>query len=340
MKVWFPVIQVGSGTDVFTQRLAAGLERKGLKTEITWFHPFFELAPFLLTYAAPPPDTDIIHTNSWNAFAFQRRNIPLVVTEHHCVFDPRNFRYRNQAQALYHDYLIKRYVTASLARAKTITTVSEYTADGIRVNGPRQDIRIIPNFIDTELFSPARSLPAQGHRPFRLLFVGNLTRRKGVDLLAPIMRRLGDQFELRFTAGLRARGALAATPNMKPVGRPRTDEEMVQLYRDCDALLFPSRLEGFGLAALEAMACGLPVVASRNSSLPEVIDDNVTGLLCPTDDIEAFVHACRRLAEQPELKQQLGDAGRERAVRLFSEDVVIKQYLELYRHLAGNGAQT
>ncbi len=332
MKIWFPVIRGGSGTDVFTRRLATALQARGVATEITWFPSHYQFAPFLLMSASAPPGTSIIHTNSWNGFAFKRDKISLVVTEHLNVFDPLYRPYKNLAQQLYHEALIRRFVSASFRAASAITAVSRFTASSLSKT-LRVQAQVIPNWIDTKTFSRLDEDGYHGQRPFRLLFVGNLSKRKGADLLAPIMRELGPEFELRFTSGLRQVNSVRTENNMVPLGRITDDNELIKAYRQCEAFLFPSRFEGFGLVALEAMACGKPVIATNSSSLPEVVENGVGGILCPPDDIGAFVAACRELAGNRKLLRQHGEAARRRAVGLFSEELVIPQYIKLYEKL-------
>jgi glycosyltransferase involved in cell wall biosynthesis len=112
-----------------------------------------------------------------------------------------------------------------------------------------------------------------------------------------------------------------------------SEKELIDEYQKCDALLFPSRFEGFGYVALEAMSCGKPVVATDSSSIPEVVENGVSGLLCPIDDIEAFVNACSQLEENKELCVKTGEEGRKRAVEVFSEDEIVGQYIDLYSNL-------
>lgn len=333
MKIWFPAIQGGSGTDVFTRRLAAALQARGIATEITWFPSHYQLAPFLLMSASAPPGTSIIHTNSWNGFAFRRTEIPLVVTEHLNVFDPLYRPYKSLAQRIYHEFFLHGFVLASLRNASVITAVSHFTASSLSSIWPIRPARVIHNWIDIQTFRPGNQESRPGQRPFQLLFAGNLSRRKGTDLLAPIMSELGPHFQLRFTAGLRQSKPIPMERNMISIGRITEESVLIRAYQQCDAVLVPSRFEGFGLSALEAMACGKPVIASRSSSLPEIVEDGVTGILCPIDDIPAFAAACRKLAENPDLLHKYGEAARGRAEELFSEKAIIPQYVALYENL-------
>src|SRR5262249_24541474 len=92
-----------------------------------------------------------------------------------------------------------------------------------------------------------------------------------------------------------------------------------------------SEFEGFGLAALEAMSCGLPVVASRTGGLPEVVADGVTGRLVPVGDAEGFSAAMLELFDRTDM----GPAARGRAVASFDTSVVVPRYEALYERMLG-----
>lgn len=331
MKIWFPVITTNSGSDVFIKRLSAALKKLGIQTQASWFHRAFELAPFLLSGVRPPKGTAVIHAGTWSGFSFKRAQIPLVVTEHQGVFGSGNRPYRNIAQKIYHNVLIKRYVLASFKAASAVTTVSRFSASGLKKTLGFGAGEVIYNFVDTALFTPANEvLPS---RRFRLLFVGNPSQLKGAHLLPQIMQKLGEKFELHFTAGLKNLSPGLSAENIICIGRLAKSEELIAAYQRCHAVLLPTYFEGFGYAALEAMACGKPVIASDNTALPEVVKHGVSGLLCPTGNIDAFVSACRYLAENPMACRAYGNAGRQRAEALFSESVVVPQYIQLYERL-------
>lgn len=324
--VWFPTIRAGSGVDVFTERLCAGLRARGVRAEITWLPLRAEYAPWSLPAPKPPPWANIAHANTWLPSRFLPSSIPLVATMHHCVHGPDLTRYKTFFQALYHRFWIFPIERKVIKRAARISAVSHYTAERTRHFFQNADITVIYNAVSldglfryTERVSP--------HKPFRLLFVGKQSTRKGSDLLAPIMRSLGPEFELMHTGP----SIPGAPTNMRSIGKDLTPTELACQYQTSDALLFPSRLEGFGLVALEAQACGLPVIATRGSSLPEVIEDGVTGLLCPQDDVRAFAEAARWLAAHPEQWQAMRRAARKRAETCFDFETMIDRYLALYR---------
>lgn len=326
-RVWLPAVRAGSGADVFTQRLARLLAAAGGEPVVTWLPRWAELAPRLSRRPAPP-GAQIVHVNSWLGDAFGP-GLRRVVTVHHCVHDPAFDRYRTGAQRLYHRWHIRPLERRALAGAAAITAVSANTRRAVLAEFGERPIAVVPNWVDTTIFRPAAAR-ARG-AAFRLLFTGNWGARKGTALLAELMRRLGLGFELTFTTGRRGLPPPAALPpNMRWAGRIADEAAMVRLYQDCDVLVMPSRLEGFGYAALEAMACGTPVVAFATGALPEVVDDGVTGTLAPADDVAALAAACRALADTPARRHAMGEAARIAAVERFSAERALAQYRAIY----------
>jgi len=330
--VWFLAIRAGSGADVFTQRLADALNQHGIRTEITWLPHRAEYAPWSVTVPSPPSWANMVHVNTWLHTRFIPPNLPVLATVHHIVHDPILRPYKSPAQRLYHAAWIKGIEAAVLDRAQAVTAVSAFTAGQVRRVFGLQDVQVIHNWVDTDRFQPGRERAP--HRPFRLLFVGNWSRRKGADLLPAIMEKLGPEFELWSTAGLRGRRARRRLPsNIRFRGRVDGTEELVRLYQDADALLLPSRLEGFGLVALEAQACGLPVIATDGSALPEVVKDGSTGLLCPLDDVSCFAAAANRVATDDELRNRMRISGCQHVLTGFSKDQAVRKYIEIYSSL-------
>jgi|SRR5690242_16303712 len=330
--VWFPTIRAGSGADVFTQRLAAALIRRGHRAVISWFPHWSEFAPDLLRFKRMPKGANVIHSNSAYAFAFRRRGVPLVATEHHYILDPAYRRYKSPVQHLYHRALVGPYLHRSYALADAITTDSRFTANVLARSAGVRATCTIPLWADYDTFSPAPDGEQKSGERFRLLFVGNASRRKGADVIPLLARRLGTDFEIRCTAGLRAGNQESLGDNVVLLGR-LTEAQLIHEYRSCDAVLVPSRYEGFGYSALEAMACGKPVVGFRCRAVDEVVVEGETGLLCDIDDVEALAADCLRLAANRSLAAAFGRAGRERAVQRFGEARAVDSYGALYRSL-------
>ena len=330
--VWLPTVRANSGTDVFSVRLRQALDALGIRAEITWLSLRAEFAPWTIAIPKPPPWANIVHINTWLHGRFIPTSLPAVATLHSCVHDSALEPYKTRTQALYHRHWIRRLESANLRRATAVTAVSRYTATIAAQVFGRDDIAVIPNGVDTRVFSPRERRAPQN--PFRLLYVGNWSSGKGVDLLGPIMRQLGDGFELLYTDDRAGRHKhYSLPPHCRTVGRPSGPLVMAHYYRDADALLFPSRLEGFGLVAAEAMACGLPVVAADNTALPELVRHDVTGILCPTDEITCMVNAIRSLRKNPERWRAMRAQASRWTATEFSEERQIERYLTLYENV-------
>jgi glycosyltransferase involved in cell wall biosynthesis len=336
MKVWLPAIKGGSGADVHTRRLADALERRRVSATISWFSTYFQFAPFALSRVSPPPNVNIVHALSWSGFAFKRHHLPLLVSEQLDVLDRTYRPYKSTAQALFHRTMVRRFMKKSFAAASAVTAVSRATAISLAQTVNVRSVEVIPNFVDTAVFRPRSGAAPKPSKSFRLLFIGNLTKRKGADLLAPIMKQLGSRFELRLTTGLRDGRVGEMAPNMISIGKLNTDQELIAAYHNCDALLFPSRLEGLPIAPLEAMACAKPIIAANVSSLPELVVNAVTGILCEPNNVAQFVTACQQLADSPDRQRQFGAAARQRVEEIFSEAVVVPQYVALYERLVSS----
>ena len=334
MRIWMPYVWVGSGADVFTHRLAQQMRDLGHEVVEQEFPHRWQFFPWRMRLVAAPPGTDITVATTHTGFAFHRASSKLVVVEHGFVLDPAFAPYRSTAQTIYHEVFVRHFTRRSIEKADAIVAVSDYTA---RVMSKVMNINkpyAIHNGVDTEFFCPdlKQKQKTSENEPFELLFVGNLIRRKGADLLPRIMERLGPAFVLRYTSGLRTHDSSFQKANMKPLGR-LDQQEARAAYRNADALLFPTRMEGFGLVAAEAMACETPVIATNCTALPEVIDDGVTGRLCPLDDVDAFAAAIRDLAADRERLREMGKRARAAAVERFDIQVMARKYDELFRRL-------
>ena len=221
-----------------------------------------------------------------------------------------------------------------LKRADVVLAVSEATAaDAARYAGvDPQRVRVVPEAPD-EVFTPQvgaaeRVRQRWGVEPGYLLFVGALDARKDPSSLLrawKAARQVRPELKL-VVAGDPGAQAPAEMPEARMLGRV-AELELADLYTAAGCFLFPSRYEGFGLPCLEAMACGCPVVAFRNSSLREVVDD--AGELVDDGDADALGRAAARLSAEPGRWRRLG---LERA-KAFSWRKAARQTIAAYESL-------
>lgn len=334
--IWFPAVRTGSGTDVFTERLVDGLRKRGLRAEITWLPLRAEYAPWTVSVPKPPDWATVAHVNTGLHPHFLPRRLPIVATIHHSMHHPDAAAYKGLVRSMYHRFWIAPNERHVMRRAVHVVAVSCFAAETAKRFLLDVPVDVIRNGADTEKFRPGPRQRRPGES-FRLLYVGGWKKLKGVDLLAPIMRELGQGFELRYTGGVAAAAnKQCMPPNMHDIGRLQGEAAVIAAMQDADALLFPSRSEGLPLVGIEAMACGLPVIAARGSSLLEVVENDVTGFLCQQDDIMAFAAAVRRIAIEAERRDTMANAGRMRAISYFSEKGVIDAYVDVYRGLTGS----
>ena len=233
----------------------------------------------------------------------------------------------------------KGYYRWYFTRAATGVLVnSEATRRTVLASAPWLDpgrVHLLYKGIDTDRFRQRAAAPATG----TVGFAGQLIERKGLTTLMAAWallesapdgggaRRLlvAGQGPLRarleaWRAGLHRPGAVELTGHL---------EDLAPFYRDLDALAMPSLSEGFGLVAAEAGACGVPVVAAAASSLPEIVQDGVTGLLVPPGDAPALAGALGRLLGDRELADGLGRAAARHVRERFDRERMLTRLLEL-----------
>lgn len=331
--VWFPTVRTGSGSEVFTVRLVDQLNSRGLRAEITWLPLRAEFAPWTVPVPRPPAWANVAHVNTWLHPRFLPKRMPVVATLHHSIHHPDLKPYKGWLRSVYHERWIAPIERRTMYRADKVIAVSLFAAETARRTLVDRPVEVIYNGVDVKRFKPPMHRPKR--RPFRLLYVGKWVPLKGVDLLAPIMGELGDDFELRYTGGPGTTSPVERPSNMHDLGRLSGAAAVVEAMQDADAFLFPSRTEGFPLVAIEALACGLPIIATRGSSLEEAVEDGVSGILCGQGDVAAMAAACRKLAGDPGACGLMATAARARALRHFDMDQMVVAYIQAYLSLSG-----
>lgn len=354
MKIIFPTVISHSGSDVYFELLARCLTQHNIASTPIHLSHRHEVIPFLSAAQRQAiASGDIIHTAVEHGSLVFTPGRALVLSALHNVFDPAYRPYTDPLQRLFHRLIVHPRQARSLCLASIIICISDATRRSYAATYPAfaEKLQVIYPGVDTQRFAPGERLAVRGELNaiapkerlsmtasksiHRILFVGHMTRRKGADLLPRIMDRLGPDYSLTCSGQRNAATCRMTTPSGAQILVRQTvsDADLLQLYRQCDLLLFPSRLEGFGYAVAEAMACAKPIVATNGSSLPEILDDGRGGYLCPMDDVDAFADAVRRICRSPETAAGMGEYNRRRIETRFSLDRMIAQHVALYERV-------
>ncbi|HEV8582376.1 MAG TPA: N-acetyl-alpha-D-glucosaminyl L-malate synthase BshA [Thermoanaerobaculia bacterium] len=233
-----------------------------------------------------------------------------------------------------------------IVESDAVTAVSEsLRRTTVEQLGISNQIDVVPNFIDPARFEQARESPGARRwaRPGErlLVHISNFRPVKRVmDVIAVferVQRRVPSRLILVGDGPDRGKveqycrehhicGAISFIGSL-----PLIEEVLV----GADVFLLPSESESFGLAALEAMSCEVPVIATNAGGLPEVVVHGETGFLCPVGDVEGMAAAALRLLSDEDLRRRFGEASRRRAVEQFSQDTIVQRYRAIYQRVTG-----
>lgn len=287
---------------------------------------------------------DIVHAQAFAsvfpcALAARSAGRPLVATFHTSHFLVR------ARSPLWRPILawLVRQPAHSLAASKELAEVAMGLAPGVEVEA-------LTNGVDTGRFrrpgEGEESVPRPGEGERRILVPRRLFEKNGVEYFVRAMPAIlqgepgvrawlvGDGPERRRLESLAAE--LKLGESLRFLGR-RTHDEMPALLSSGELAVFPSLMEATSVAALECMACELPVVATRVGGLPEIVDESV-GRLVPPGDPGALAQAVLDLLRTPELGA-MGKRARERVVSAWSNERLVARHVEVYRALGANGAE-
>ena len=312
---------------------------------------------------------DVVHSHTWYAnlaghLAKLLHGVPHVVTTH--SLEPlRPWK----AEQLGGGYALSSWAErTAIEGADLVIAVSEGMRRDVLLSYPGVDparVTVVHNGIDTEQYRPDRDtsvLTRHGVDPNRpsVLFVGRITRQKGLPHLLRAAAALAPDVQLVLCAGSPDTPEIAAEvggliEDLKasrgggvvwiPEMLPKT--EVIQMLTACTVFACPSIYEPMGIVNLEAMACEVPVVATATGGIPEVVADGVTGLLVPIEQVadgsgtpldparfEAdLATALTTVLSDPALARAMGVAGRQRAVEHFAWPAIAARTVELYRSL-------
>ena len=293
--------------------------------------------PVRLAWELRRQRVDIIHTHSWGTLvegvlAAKLARTPVVIHGEHGVMEerPRNIP-------------VQRYLWS---KANQLTAVADSLADRMVevVGAARNEIQVIPNGVDSARFRPLPAEQDECRRQFGLPTTGLLLGM--VARLVPVKNHLG---VFRAVAQLKDHGigvqlALAGDGPLREdlrqaaTGLGIADRvyflgnvvRVERLLPALDVFVLNSHTEGMSNTILEAMSCGVPVVATAVGSTPAIIADGRSGCLIPAGDVAALVRALDNLARDPLLRRNMGQTGRMQIEHGFSIDRMVRDYQELY----------
>lgn len=307
----------------------------------------------ILAWTEREPPYDLVHAHYWLSGRIglelsDRWEVPLVVS-FHTLGEVKNRALHDGAEPGERLEAERRAIAA--ADRVLVPTPAEARNVVELYGAPIDRVRLVPPGVDAAAFSPRpkdearRRLGVAGRAV--LLFVGRLQAIKGADVAvraaAAVIRRRPDTVLVvvggpsgpggrEYLREVRALAARAGVADRVLFLGPRPHADLPWAYAAADALLMPSRSESFGLAALEAQACSVPVVAASIGGLRHVVEDGVTGLLIDGHDPSPYADAAVRLLDDPALAERLGRGGRRRA-SAFGWDEATDGVLGVYGEL-------
>jgi len=280
---------------------------------------------------------DIIHTQHiwiWSSIV-PEYNIPTIVTSHGS--DMMGYDIDNS----FYPYCIK-----AIQGCKKIITISKKNNEVVidRFPEAKEKVITLKNGYDSNMFYLADYDKTEVLKEFGInkeykkivLFAGRLTENKGIDILLNSAKKYEDGNTLTIIAGgggllpeLQIQAKILNLKDVVFVG-DQSQENLNKLYNIADVLAVPSRVEGFGLVAIESLACGTPVVGTNNGGMVDFIDEKVGALVDVEDEIALEKEISKILSGEKSFnRRELANYAKER----FSQDIIIKELIDLYNSL-------
>ena len=340
--------RVRTATGVVVEHLDAGPARPVPKDGLL---PYVGDLGTALGHRLAADPADLVHAHFWMsglaALAAARRctgSPPVVQTFHALGVTKRRFQGRHDTSP---GARIRLEQALGRDVARVIATSTDETFELVRVGVPADRVSVVPCGVDVEEFTPDGSAAARGSRP-RLLSLGRLVPRKGHDTViralaavpdaelviagGPAAGELADDPEARRLGGLAERLGIADRVRLVgAVARP----DVPTLLRSADVVVCAPWYEPFGMVPLEAMASGVPVVATEVGGLVDTVVDGVTGMLVPPRRPDALAAALRRVLADPSWREALGAAGVSRARSRYGWDRIAAETATVYARVLG-----
>jgi N-acetyl-alpha-D-glucosaminyl L-malate synthase BshA len=320
-------------------------------------YPLFEFPPYDLALASRMAevaefyDLDLLHVHyasphsvsallARQMLASRGRRLPFVTTLHGTDIT---------LVGLDRSYLpITRY---AIQESDGVTSISQYLKDKTLADfGVTRDIAVVTNFVNCNVYDFIRDDAVRDERRLRfapggeaiLMHLSNFRPVKRVTDVVKVFAKVNKEVpaQLVLVGDGPDRSAaewlahdLGIHSRIHFLGKQERVNELLPL---ADLMMMPSEMESFGLAALEAMACKVPTIATRVGGVPELIDDGITGMLFNVGDVDSMARGAIELLRDRERLNEMREAGRRTAQKRFCSTLVLPKYVEFYESLLGH----
>jgi len=300
-------------------------------------------------------DFDLVQDNQclgYGLLAMQRMGLPVLATIHHPITVDRRLemehaetKWERLSKARW--YAFTKMQTRVASRMPRVITVSQNSLDDISTDHqvPRERLHVVPVGVDQEIFRP---LPGVARIPGRLITTASAdVTMKGLRYLLEAMAKLRTEREVSLVVIGREKEGGPSSRLLDELGLRDIvefvtgvpEQRIIELYSEAEVAVVPSLYEGFSLPAIEAMSCGVPLVATSGGALPEVVGaDNDTALVVPPGDSQALAAKIALALDDPVLRDRIGAAGRQRVIERWTWRHTANGTVEHYRALLAETA--
>ncbi len=284
-------------------------------------------------------DLDLVHFHGGPGgiiFIKKVKDTPVIFTVHHTYYQQYYLIPEQKWK-----YIFSKFENISYKFADKIICVSENTRDILVKNYhiEKEKIEIIPNGVDINKFRPLNNIEKIRNS---ILFVGRLDERKGIKYLIKsivLVKEMIPDIKLFIVGTGKLKKELEKfiilnniKQNVKFLGR-LSDKDLVEWYNRCEIVVIPSIFEGFGIVAIEAMACKTPIIATNVPGLNSIIKNGENGLLVPPKDSRKLADAIVNLLNDCKLRRHLSVNGRKEVLKKFNWDIIAKRTVKIYEEV-------
>ncbi len=274
-----------------------------------------------------------------------------LIVESHGDFEVSLFLQRRILLPAFYRFFMCQTVRFTLRHADVLRCVSDSSREQLEAWAPAKAILKFPTWTDIDLFLAASGRNERNGDEKTILYVGVLVPRKGVHFLLSAFAQVSAQMpsaklwvigkaeDVEYANGLRKQAERLGVDGRVSFMGTMPQRKLAEHMVEADVFILPTQSEGLPRVVFEAMAAGMPVIASAVSGIPEIIEDGKTGFLVPSGDVTALVNRLRLILQDPQQAREMGRNAREYARNFFSSETYVQNYARLFE-LASQAVKT